>query len=87
MADPKLALAGREKELERMIAQDQKELERVEAQHDAQGKPFASAIKTLKENIDRHMKERDNIIAQLNEISMREYHRQQSGQTGGGQSR
>jgi predicted nucleic acid-binding Zn-ribbon protein len=87
MGDPKLALAAREKELEGMIAQDQKELDRVEAQHDAQGKPFASAIKTLKENIERHMKERDNIIEQLNEISMREYHQQQSGQMGGGQTR
>ena len=56
MGDPKLALAAKEKELERMIKQDEKERDRVATQRDAQGKPFASAIKTLQDNIDRHMK-------------------------------
>ena len=87
MGDRKMALAAKEKELERMIKQDEKERDRVATQRDAEGKPFASAIKTLQDNIDRHMKERNDIVSQLNEISREEYAREKSGQTGGGQTR
>jgi hypothetical protein len=80
------ALTDRERQLERMIAQDERELARVEAQHDAQGKKFASAIKTLQANIDRHLKERDQIISEINDISMKQYEEDQK--TGGiGQTR
>jgi predicted nucleic acid-binding Zn-ribbon protein len=79
-------LTDRERELERMIAQDGRELARAETQHDAEGKKFASAIKTLQANIDRHMKERDQIISEINEISMKQYEEDQK--TGGiGQTR